>query len=131
VITNQPSKDYFPKLKTNAQKKAENYLEQYVLDFNPKIEPLFTKYRRTDPITSRQAAEGVIDKITDIQQKVLDYALDRGYLGFTDEQMNIYFNTHKSTYRSRRSELVRKGLIKDAGTTRNKMTVWVHKDYYE
>jgi len=26
---------------------------------------------------------------------------------------------------------VKKGLIVDAGTTRNKMTVWVHKDYHE
>ena len=121
---------HFPKLKTNAQKEAKNYLEQYVLDFSPKIDPLFTKYRRTDPITSRQAAEDVMDKITDIQQKVLDYALDRGYLGFTDEQMNVYFQTHKSTYRSRRAELVKKGLIVDSGTTRDKMTVWVHKEFF-
>jgi len=34
---------HFPKLKTNAQKEAKNYLEQYVLDFSPKIDPLFTK----------------------------------------------------------------------------------------
>jgi hypothetical protein len=102
-----------------------------MMDFNPYQHDLFTKYRRTDPITSRQAAEGVIDKITDIQQKVLDYALDRGNLGFTDEQMNVYFQTHKSTYRSRRAELVKKGLIVDAGTTRDKMTVWVHRDYHE
>jgi len=100
-----------------------------MMDFNPYQHDLFTKYRRTDPVTSRQAAEGVMDKITDIQQKVLDYALDRGSLGFTDEQMNNYFQTHKSTYRSRRAELVKKGLIVDAGTTRDKMTVWVHKEY--
>ena len=97
---------------------------------NPMEHPLFTKYRKTDPITSRQAAERTLDKITDIQQKVLDYALDRGYLGFTDEQLNCYFNTHKSTYRSRRAELVKKGLIVDAGTTRDKMTVWVHKEFF-
>jgi hypothetical protein len=100
-----------------------------MMDFNPYQHDLFTKYRKTDPITSRQAAERTLDKITDIQQKVLNYALDRGYLGFTDEQMNIYHQTHKSTYRSRRAELVKKGLIVDAGTTRNKMTVWVHKEF--
>ena len=102
-----------------------------MMDFNPYQHDLFTKYRRTDPVTSRQAAEGLLDKITDIQQKVLNYAQDRGYLGFNDEQLNIYFNTHKSTYRSRRAELVKKGLIVDAGTTRDKMTVWVHRDYQE
>jgi len=101
-----------------------------MMDFNPYQHDLFTKYRRTDPITSRQAAEQVIDKITDIQQKVLNYAQDRGYTGFTDEQLNIYFNTHKSTYRSRRAELVKKGLIVDSGTTRDKMTVWVHKEFF-
>ena len=129
MITNQPSKDYFPKLKTNAQKEAKNYLEQYVLDFSPKIDPLFTKYRRTDPVTSRQAAEGVINKITDIQQRVLNYALARGSVGFTDEQLNNYHHTYKSTYRSRRAELVKKGLIVDSGKTRDKMTVWVHKEF--
>ena len=51
------------------------------MSFNPYQHDLFTKYRRTDPVTSRQAAEGLLDKITDIQQKVLDYALDRGYTG--------------------------------------------------
>ena len=101
-----------------------------MMDFNPYQHDLFTKYRRTDPITSRQAAEQVIDKITDIQQKVLNYAQDRGYTGFTDEQLNIYFNTHKSTYRSRRAELVKKGLIVDSGKTRDKMTVWVHKEFF-
>ena len=104
-------------------------METNMMSFNPYQHDLFTKYRRTDPVTSRQAAEGLLDKITDIQQKVLNYAQDRGYTGFTDEQLNIYFNTHKSTYRSRRAELVKKGLIVDAGTTRDKMTVWVHKEY--
>jgi hypothetical protein len=104
-------------------------METNMMSFNPYQHDLFTKYRRTDPVTSRQAAEEVIDKITDIQQKVLNYALDRGYTGFTDEQLNFYFNTHKSTYRSRRAELVKKGLIVDSGTTRDKMTVWVHKEF--
>ena len=104
-------------------------METNMMSFNPYQHDLFTKYRRTDPVTSRQAAEGLLDKITDIQQKVLNYALDRGYIGFNDEQLNIYFNTHKSTYRSRRAELVKKGLIVDAGTTRDKMTVWVHKEF--
>ena len=31
--------------------------------------------------------------------------------GFTDEEMNSYFQTHRSTYRARRSELVEMGLI--------------------
>ena len=106
-------------------------METNMMSFNPYQHDLFTKYRRTDPVTSRQAAEGLLDKITDIQQKVLDYALYRGYIGFNDEQLNFYFNTHKSTYRSRRAELVKKGLIVDSGITRDKMTVWVHRDYHE
>ena len=105
-------------------------METNMMSFNPYQHDLFTKYRRTDPVTSRQAAEDVIDKITDIQQRVLNYALARGSVGFTDEQLNNYHHTYKSTYRSRRAELVKKGLIVDAGKTRDKMTVWVHKEFF-
>ena len=56
--------------------------------------------------------------------------------GFTDEQMNMYFDTHRSTFRARRSELMHKGLIVDSGR-REKMvngrnaTVWILPKFME
>ena len=95
---------------------------------NPMEHPLFTKYRRTDPNTSKQAAESIYSSLPKIQKEVLLYAIGQDF-GFTDEEMNEHFQTYKSTYRSRRAELVNKGLIVDSGLVRNKMTVWILKEY--
>jgi hypothetical protein len=51
-------------------------------------------------------------------QAVYAYAYAQGSRGFTDDEMMAYFRSHRSTYRSRRSELTRAGLIMDTGRTR-------------
>ena len=99
-----------------------------MIDFNPLEHALFTLFRRKDPNTSKQAAEIILHKLNKIQAQVLDFALHQKH-GFTDKKMNEHFKTYKSTYRSRRSELVKKGLIVDSGRVENKMTVWVLKEY--
>jgi hypothetical protein len=65
--------------------------------------------------TSIEAAESIIPALPKLQAAVLAYAKMMGKHGFTDEQMNQYFNTYKSSYRARRAELVEKGLIEDSG----------------
>jgi hypothetical protein len=67
--------------------------------------------------------------LPNIEAAVYEYAALRGTKGFTDDEMNDHFETHKSTYRARRSTLVDKGFIEDSGLRvkgpngRN-MTVW-------
>lgn len=74
--------------------------------------------RSTDPDTSKMAAEEILDRVTDLQDKVLLYAWFRGSLGFTDEDMNEHFAARSSTYRTRRAELTAKGKIIDSGLRR-------------
>jgi hypothetical protein len=76
---------------------------------------LFKLFRRNDPVTSLEAAESVIPDLPNIQGQVYAYAKMRGSEGFTDDQLNKYFRTTKSTYRSRRATLVEKGYIVDSG----------------
>ncbi len=71
--------------------------------------------RRDDLDTSHAAAEEVSPHIRELQAKVLDYARSRGRTGFTDVALNEHFETTSSTYRTRRSELVDKGLVEDSG----------------
>ena len=70
--------------------------------------------RRDDMDTSRDAAEEVTPHIRELQIKVLEFAREHG-AGFTDVDLNQHFGTTSSTYRTRRSELVDKGLIEDTG----------------
>jgi len=68
-----------------------------------------------------------------LQLEVIRFAMTRPN-GFTDEQMNEFFDTHRSTYRARRSELVDKDLIVDSGrkgsmTNGRKATIWVLKQF--
>lgn len=96
--------------------------------------PLFTRYRSTDPDTSREAIEGIADKLTDIQSEVLA-ALERaGRCGLADCELAVLFpNAGQSTYRTRRSELVAKGLVVNSGrkikrrggTGRSHHIVWI------
>lgn len=72
--------------------------------------------RRGDPDTSREAAEEVTPRIRELQAEVLKYAAQCGGRGFTDPQMNDYFDCRSSTYRTRRAELVALALIEDTGT---------------
>jgi len=86
-------------------------------------------YRRDAMDTSIDAAISVYPELKLLQSEVMAYAETRP-LGFTDEQMNLHFNTHRSTYRARRSELMHMGLIVDSGVRRKMVngrnaTVWI------
>ena len=78
----------------------------------------YTLYRRGDPATSRKAAQAILAQLPALQQAVYAYAYGCGPDGFTDHDVAWYFNSHRSTYRTRRSELTRAGLIMDTGRTR-------------
>jgi hypothetical protein len=90
---------------------------------------LFKLFRRDAKDTSIEAAKSIQLALPNFESMVFEYATMRGKQGFTDDEMNQYFDTHKSTYRARRSALVDKGLIEDSGIRvkgpngRN-MTVW-------
>lgn len=73
-----------------------------------------TLARATDPDTSHEAAESISPRLRELQRLVLDFAAANPN-GFTDIDLNRHFDTHASTYRTRRSELVAKGYIKDTG----------------
>jgi hypothetical protein len=90
---------------------------------------LFKLFRKDAKDTSVEAAQSIMLALPNIEAAVYEYAAMRGTRGFTDDEMNDHFETHKSTYRARRSTLVDKGLIEDSGARikgpngRN-MTVW-------
>jgi hypothetical protein len=74
--------------------------------------------RRNDPDTSHAAAADITLKLRELQCAVLRYAADQSKRGFTDLEMIAHFGTTSSTYRTRRSELVAKGLVHDTGERR-------------
>ena len=90
---------------------------------------LFKMFRKDARTTSVEAAKSIMLALPNIEAAVYEYAVMRGNQGFTDDQMNEHFKTHKSTYRARRSTLVEKGFIEDSGRLvkgpngRN-MTIW-------
>ena len=90
---------------------------------------LFKLFRKDAKDTSVEAAQSIMFALPNIEAAVYEYAAMRGTRGFTDDEMNDHFETHKSTYRARRATLVDKGLIEDSGLRvkspngRN-MTVW-------
>ena len=90
---------------------------------------LFKLFRKDAKDTSVEAAQSIMLALPNIEAAVYEYAAMRGTKGFTDDEMNDHFETHKSTYRARRSTLVDKGFIEDSGARvkgpngRN-MTVW-------
>jgi len=94
---------------------------------------LYKMYRRDAMDTSIDAAVSVHPELKKFQADVMAYAEMQPF-GFTDEQMNLYFNTHRSTYRARRSELMYMGLIIDSGVRRKMVngrnaTVWILPKY--
>ena len=94
---------------------------------------LYKMYRRDAMDTSIDAAVSVYPELKKFQADVMAYAEMQPF-GFTDEQMNLYFNTHRSTYRARRSELMYMGLIIDSGVRRKMVngrnaTVWILPKY--
>jgi hypothetical protein len=72
-------------------------------------------FRKNAKVTSIEAAQSIFPKLRELHIEILSYAIDRGYNGFTDIDMNRHFETEMSTYRARRSELERAGLIVDTG----------------
>jgi hypothetical protein len=72
-----------------------------------------TRARPGDPDTSHIAAERIQHRMTDIQIEVLDYFRSIWPQAITDLDLQSYFNDHKSTHRTRRSELTEMGLIVD------------------
>ena len=56
--------------------------------------------------------------MTDIQIEVLSHFLSIYPRAITDLDLQSYFNNHKSTHRTRRSELTKMGLIMDTGLRR-------------
>lgn len=71
--------------------------------------------RRTDPGTSWEAAREMMPQLRKLQREVLQFAFEISARGFTDDQMNAFFGTNGSTYRTRRSELTGIGYIADTG----------------
>lgn len=93
----------------------------------------FKLHRRHAQPTSIMGAMIIYPILSIYQNRVVDYARDVGPNGFTDIEMNIHFDTNKSTYRARRSEVTRFGFVKNSGRKREHdgtlHIVWVHKDY--
>lgn len=93
-------------------------------------------HRKHDPDTSKKAAESIVNSLTTLQADVLAYASDKGPEGFTDEELSQDFHCFGSTYRSRRSELTKKGMIVPTEKRRKMQSgrsaiVWIHKEYAE
>lgn len=94
-------------------------------------------FRQGAKKTSIEAARSIFPKLNDIHIAVLEYAIDQGYGGFTDIDLNKHFDCVTSTYRSRRSELEDAGLIMATNRTviypergnRRLHTVFVAKDF--
>lgn len=89
-------------------------------------------HRRQDQDTSIEAAIAIAPQLNEIQQQVLTFARNKPD-GFTDVDLNKFFNCTGSTFRSRRAELVTKGLIVDSWqrekiNNRNHI-VWILKEF--
>lgn len=99
------------------------------------VEDLFAHARRSDPQTSHDAAAAVTPKLNELQRKVENYAGLIGSHGFTDAEMAEYFESTKSTLRTRRAELAERNIIVDSGKTRTfgdsprQRIVWIHRDF--
>jgi hypothetical protein len=73
--------------------------------------------RRTDPSTSHEAAAEVTKKLTAYQESVMNLFLIRGEMTDVDLQ-NYYGLSAGSTFRTRRSELVKMGKLRNSGRKR-------------
>jgi hypothetical protein len=86
-------------------------------------------FRRTDPQTSRDAAKTVVPYLNAIQATVLREVRDAGGQGMTDYELEQRLGNTSATMRSRRAELVAKGLIRNSGMLRRQAKtnriVWV------
>jgi hypothetical protein len=83
--------------------------------------PLFTAPRaapaQQHSRTSMAAADSMDgDRLNSLQRSVVAFLLARGDHGATDEEMQLGIPMPPSTQRPRRIELVRRGLVVEAGT---------------
>jgi len=89
-------------------------------------------HRRQDQDTSIEAAIRIAGQLNTLQNKVYDYAT-RMKEGFTDHDLNEYFGSTYSTWRSRRAELTAKGIIVNSGRkykiNNTNRIVWILKEY--
>jgi phosphosulfolactate synthase (CoM biosynthesis protein A) len=94
-------------------------------------------YREKSRDTSIEAARSVMPHMSETHERVLSYAFDCGYSGFTDVEMANHFNCLTSHYRSRRAQLTEAGYIvatevrrrhPERGNNRDHI-VWKHKDF--
>lgn len=69
--------------------------------------------------TSRAAASKIRPNVGTLQQQVLDCLRGCGWVGATDEEMQIAMEMNPSTQRPRRIELMQMGQVIDSGTTRH------------
>lgn len=90
-------------------------------------------HRSQDQPTSIMAARQIVPMITEFKKRVIAYAMSKGHEGFCDAEMNNFFGEINSSYRTRRADLTRDGIILNSGRTkkygRAKHIIWVHKDF--
>jgi len=82
--------------------------------FKPLLKPAETRSRRSDPLTSRQAARAAEGKFSELQRDVLRLH-KRFPQGLTDLDLQALTGSGLSTYRTRRKELVEAGYLFDSG----------------
>ncbi len=85
--------------------------------------------RRSNPETSHMAANRVFPHLSNIQERVLVF-IKNCPQGVTDLEISLYFEDDgRSTYRTRRAELVAMGRVRDSGRTikqaGSRRTIWV------
>lgn len=118
------------------------------LDFKGITEPeLHTRYRPSDPDTSRSSAASIYPYLNQLQGEVLDCLMQFAEHGCTDEVLTEYYwsryshgprgsRPSGSTIRTRRSELENLGRVKHTGQKRKLHSgrngrVWVATEYYK
>jgi hypothetical protein len=91
-------------------------------------------HRSQDQPTSIMAARQIVNLIPEFKKRVIAFAMSKGHQGFCDAEMNDFFGYFGSSYRTRRAELTREGVIVNLGQTRTygsnrQHIIWVHKDF--
>ena len=82
--------------------------------------PLFASPARApavhSSVTSMAAADAIGGRLNTLQRSVVAFLRARGDHGATDEEIAVGLQMNPSTARPRRIELVRRGLVVEAGT---------------
>lgn len=92
--------------------------------------------RRSDPPTSKAAAEQIVHDIPRIREAVERSIKSFGKVGCTDQMLEECLRKlSPSSVRTRRAELVRDGVVRDSGLTartssNREAIIWVHREFY-